>query len=218
MIPKTIHCIWFGGNEFPALEKKCIESWKKNLPEYEIIYWNESNYNNTDPSYIKALKNKKWAYCSDVARLDLLYKYGGIYLDTDMEVTKSLSRFLDNECFLGKESERYINAAIIGAEKNNDFIAACLDAVLESMRSDFIPIPKIMNEVYKKNSFKINVYERDFFYPYNPFAYPVKNLMFSDITPNTHAIHHWNYSWKPSIPERIFNKVKRTLFKKTSKA
>ena len=91
MIPKVIHYCWFGGNEMSALEKKCIESWKTQCPDYEIIRWDETNYDVTKNLYMQqAYAAKKWAFVSDYARLDILYQHGGFYLDTDVELLQSL--------------------------------------------------------------------------------------------------------------------------------
>ena len=92
MIPKVIHYCWFGGNEMSELEKKCIESWKTQCPDYEIIRWDETNYDVTKNLYMQqAYAAKKWAFVSDYARLDILYQHGGIYLDTDVELLQSLN-------------------------------------------------------------------------------------------------------------------------------
>ena len=214
MIPKVIHCIWLGGKDYPPLEAKCISTWKKNLPDYEIKIWNEQNYNPDNKYYRAALKKKQWAFCADYARMDILVNHGGIYLDTDMEIIQPLDEFLNNSCFLGRESEKFLSCGIIGGEKNNDFLRACFNEVKKSLESDFVPIPKIFNYVYNNGNFEgVKIYDREYFYPYNPFAYPVKNLMYMDITDKTHAIHHWSYSWKPTLPERVVNKIKRTFFK-----
>lgn len=212
MIPKKIHCIWFGGKPFPALEKKCIESWYKYLPDYDIIYWNENNYHNDDPVFNKALKEKKWAFCADIARLDILYKHGGVYLDTDMEIIKSLDDFLMKDFFIGKESEKFLSCGIIGSPSGHPFVKDSLDEVIISMQKDFVPIPKIMTYIFERNKEKYNniaIYNSDYFYPYNPFARETKVLLYSDITKNTHAIHHWNYSWKPGLIDRVISKLKR---------
>jgi len=214
MIPKVIHYIWLGGKPLPVLESKCISTWRKYLPDYEIKCWDESNYSPDNKYYQAALRKRQWAFCADYARMDILLNHGGIYLDTDMEILKPLDMFLDNECFVGRESDVSLSCGIIGAVKGNVFIKDCFDEVKKSLASDFIPIPKIFNYVFKNSSYdKIGIYEKEYFYPYNPFAYELKNLMFMDITPNTHAIHHWSYSWKPSITERVINKIKRTIKK-----
>ena len=91
MIPKKIHYCWFGGNPLPEMALKCIESWKTFLPDYEIIEWNESNYDVYKNSYIReAYENKKYAFVSDFARFDILYEHGGVYFDTDVEVINSI--------------------------------------------------------------------------------------------------------------------------------
>ena len=101
MIPKKIHYCWFGKNPLPADVKKCIESWKKYCPDYEIIEWNESNFDITQNPFMKAAyENKAWAFVSDYARLKVVYDNGGIYLDTDVELLKSLDSLLENPCYL----------------------------------------------------------------------------------------------------------------------
>lgn len=95
MIPKIIHYCWFGGNPLPELAQKCIASWKKFLPDYEIKEWNESNYDVRKIPYIEQAYNaKKYAFVSDYARFDILYQYGGIYFDTDVEVIKPFDEIL----------------------------------------------------------------------------------------------------------------------------
>ena len=97
MIPKVIHYCWFGGNPLPEEAKRCIESWKKYCPDYKIIEWNENNYDVNSNEYMKsAYKEKKWAFVSDYARIDVVYKYGGIYMDTDVELVKGLDNLLND--------------------------------------------------------------------------------------------------------------------------
>ena len=128
MIPKKIHYIWFGKDEKNERVKHCIESWKKYLPDYEIIEWNEDNFDiNYNDFTRKAYENKKWAFVSDVARLWVLYNEGGIYMDTDVEVYKPLDEFLDNEGFTGFEDIHYPVTATMGAVKNNPVIKLMLD-------------------------------------------------------------------------------------------
>ena len=137
MIPKKIHYIWFGKGEKNDRIKQCIESWKKYLPDYEIIEWNETNFDiNYNDFTKKAYEHKKWAYVADVARLYILYNEGGIYMDTDVEVYKPLDKFLDNEGFIGFEDTHYLSTGTIGSEKNNPVIKYILD-FYNSI--DFIP-------------------------------------------------------------------------------
>lgn len=106
MIPKKIHYCWFGHNPLPLLAKKCIDSWKKNLPDYEIIEWNEDNFDvNIVPYTQEAYKSKKYAFVSDYARFWILYNYGGIYFDTDVEVLRPMNHIVEKGAFMGCENE-----------------------------------------------------------------------------------------------------------------
>ena len=127
MIPKKIHYIWFGKGEKNDRIKHCIESWHKYLPDYEIVEWNEDNFDvNYNEFTKKAYENKKWAYVSDVARLEALYEYGGIYLDSDVEVKNSFDPFLHLPYFVGRESRNDVfEAAVIGAQCKQEWIKQC---------------------------------------------------------------------------------------------
>jgi mannosyltransferase OCH1-like enzyme len=128
MIPKIIHCVWFGRGEKSERAKLCIDSWKKYLPDYKIIEWNEDNFDiNYNNWTKKSYENKKYAFTSDVARLWALYNYGGIYMDTDVEVYKPLDEFLNEEGFTGFEDINYPVTATLGAEKGNPVIKKMLD-------------------------------------------------------------------------------------------
>ena len=112
MIPKKIHYCWFGRGEKPKLAKKCIESWKKYCPDYEIVEWNEDNFDINQNEYTKyCYNNKKFAFLSDYARLMVVYKEGGIYFDTDVEVVRSFDDLLNNKAFVGFETDEYVKAA-----------------------------------------------------------------------------------------------------------
>ena len=111
MIPKAIHYCWFGGGKKPKLAKKCIESWKRFCPDYEIKEWNEDNFDFTVmPFMAEAYKAKKYAFVSDVARLLVLEKYGGIYFDTDVELIKDISPLINDDGFIGFENDMYVNS------------------------------------------------------------------------------------------------------------
>lgn len=112
MIPKIIHYIWFGGNAYSDKIKACMASWQKFLPEYEFKLWNEETFDiNSCCDFVKqAYENKKWAFVSDYVRIWALNKYGGIYLDTDVEVCQSLDRFLDDRMVLGTDGSGHLTA------------------------------------------------------------------------------------------------------------
>ena len=120
MIPKVIHYCWFGGNPLPELAKKCIESWKKFCPDYQIIEWNESNFDLNINTYVKeAYTAEKWAFVSDVARLYALVNYGGIYMDTDVEVLKPLDDILNFKAVSGFETKERIPTGMMACEKGH---------------------------------------------------------------------------------------------------
>lgn len=195
-IPKVIHYCWFGGKPKPSLVLKCIESWKRVLPGYEIKEWNESNFDINFNTYTKsAYDNKKWAFVSDVARLKALLDEGGIYLDTDIYVVKSFDDLLDYEVFLGKEDEEIMNGAVLGARKRNVFIEDLL-TTYNSKGVEMEVIPKIITDVYKKNQLKysgVKIFDKIYFYPFN--SYEIKQFNYKNAPEESYAVHLWNYSW-----------------------
>ena len=131
MIPKVIHYCWFGRNPKPELVNKCIDSWRRFLPDFEIKEWNEDNYDVNQNQYIRdAYAIKKWAFVSDFARLDILYRYGGIYLDIDVEFIKPLpDEYLNYKGFTGFEYTGVVNPGLIfGVEKGNELIGKVVDS------------------------------------------------------------------------------------------
>ncbi len=127
MEKRIIYC-WFGGKEKNESIKKCINSWKEQMPDWEYLEINETNFDINYNNYVKkAYENKAWAYVSDVARLWALYNYGGIYMDTDVVCYKSLDKFLNHKFFTGFENTHYPVTATMGAEKGNDLIKEMLD-------------------------------------------------------------------------------------------
>ena len=138
-IPKVIHYCWFGGKRKPKLVVDCIKSWQNYLPDYKIIEWNEKNTDLSHPFLKIAYESQKWAFVSDYIRFNALFKYGGIYLDTDMLLLKSLDNFLENDCFFGAEEKNIISCGIIGAVKEHKFIKECIQ------QYDFINIEKKLN-------------------------------------------------------------------------
>ena len=128
MIPKIIHYCWFGNGPIPEKDKKCINSWKKYCSDYKIIQWNEKNYDITKNKYMnQAYQQKKWGFVPDYARLDIIYTYGGIYLDTDVEIIKSFDSLLSNRGFAGFERPDYVNLGLgFGAEAENIIIKKML--------------------------------------------------------------------------------------------
>lgn len=128
MIPKRIIYCWFGRKEKPQKVKECMETWKKNLPDWEYLEINEDNFDINYNEFAKeAYKNKAYAFVSDVARLWALYNYGGIYMDTDVIVYKPLDKFLKHSLFTGFEQPNYPTTATFGAEKGHPLVKEMLD-------------------------------------------------------------------------------------------
>ena len=156
MIPKKLHYIWLGNNSKPNLMDICINSWREKLPDYEIIEWNESNLDfeneiNNNAFLKECLDRKLWAFLSDYFRMKVLYENGGIYLDTDMQIIKSLDEFLEDDFFIGLESEDVISAGIIGAIPHHEVVKDILDFYKEDIWNEPIyTIPAIITRVLKK--------------------------------------------------------------------
>ena len=134
LIPKTIHYCWFGNTPLPKQYKEWMLTWKEKCPDYEIIQWDESNYDVTKIPYMKeAYEARKWAFVSDYARLDIIYKYGGIYLDTDVEILKNLDELLYNEAFCGFETSEYVAFGLgYGSVKSNHLLREIMN-IYENM-------------------------------------------------------------------------------------
>lgn len=207
---KYIHYCWFGGKPLPRLAKKCIKSWKKYLPDYKIIEWNESNVNLDECPFIKeAYENKKWAFVADYVRTKAIYEMGGIYFDTDMIVTKDISFLLEHETFLGIEDSMMVNAAVWGASNPHSYLSKKILDFYKSQEhfnnEDIfkISIPRIITKILNEIGFdhslneiqvlnnSIYIYPRSYFYP---LSYNFKNNKFDE---NTCMIHYFDATWIP---------------------
>ena len=208
-IPHIIHYIWFGRNPKPEIVKRCIESWKKYLPEYQIIEWNEDNYDLTKCTYLKqAYDNKKWAFASDFARFDILNQYGGIYLDTDVELLRPLPENLlsKGKAFCGMESTGAIAPGLIFACEAG---FPLLQEIIDDYKNDLFIIDnhennrtvnvRIMDILKPKgflpnNRFQ-NVAGMDI-YPSTIFCGYDLDVHDYDVKPETIAVHHYSSSWQ----------------------
>lgn len=229
MIPKKIHYCWYGHQEYPELISTCIDSWSKHLKGYEFIRWDESNTEFDNPWLKKALSEKKYAFVADYVRFRALYIHGGIYLDTDMLLLKSLDPLLEHSCFAGFEDHTHINTAIIGVEPGHPLLKKILDAYTPLFGAkDFKVITSVVTPIFQEymkemNPEKISTYLGLTVYPptyFYPVPYSEKNVLAtfqSYIGPNSYAAHLWYKSWYDefsyfSIQE--FRKGFRILFKK----
>lgn len=237
-IPKIIHYCWFGGNPLPELAIKCINSWRIFFPDYEIVEWNENNFDvNIIPYTRDAYKAKKYAFVSDYARFWILYKYGGVYFDTDVEVIKDMRPIIEMGAFMGCEND------LKEIQDVNNNLNACLSiGVAPGLGLAVQPMHKIYKELldlYSKLSFinsngsynnktvveyttellikhglietcKIQSIQGIFIYPkeyFCPLDYKTGELV---ITENCYSIHHYMGSWQKN-KSRIFNKVSAVI-------
>lgn len=209
MIPKIIHYCWFGGNALPPLAIKCIASWKKYLPKYEIIEWNEDNFNIEQyPFANEALEHKKYAFISDVCRLHVLKEHGGIYMDTDVEVLRSLDIFLEKTAFSGFENYDFVPTGIMASEKGSIWVTEMLAYydnryfIKSNGELDTLSNTYIITQLMKAKGFKMNntfqeiegyvsFYPNDFFCPK---SYKTGKI---ELTQNSYCIHHFAKSWIP---------------------
>ncbi len=209
MIPKIIHYCWFGTKQIPEDYQGYIDGWKKLMPDYEIMLWNEANSPMHLPYLQAALKYKKWANLSNFVRIYALYHHGGIYMDTDMEVLKSLEEFRQYGSFLGLElgekndKDIIVNNAIFGAEKGHPFIEKCMDFYLQhfdgrdtALDSSPYLVTRLLKETGmhkygRQNIGGVELFPKEYFYPYHI----TEKFTPECVKENTYTIHHWGYSW-----------------------
>ena len=218
-IPKIIHYCWFGKKEKPEIIKKCIKSWKEKLVDYEIKEWNEENFDINSNLFVKqAYESGKFAFVSDYVRVYALYNYGGIYLDTDVEVYKEFTEdILNKESFWGFEEKNFIATSTIGAKKGNKFIKKFLESYNnekfdeKNMTTNVFIISKIvkglginLDGTYQEIEGIATFYPQEYFSPYDYIN------CYSKQTENTYTIHHFYKSWLP-FSERAKAYIKKVL-------
>ena len=206
------------------MAKKCIKSWKKYFPDYEIKEWNEKNFDiNICPFVKEAYENKKWAFVSDYARIYALYNEGGIYFDTDLEVLKNVDHILEKgEMFLGKEDSNYIATCVIGVkEKHSKYMKEILEFYdrqehLNTENLFYYANPVIITRLLKKYEKKvlddgIEIIDKDIYiYPRDYFCPLSYNYSEKVYTENTCMIHYFNATWTPK-GERVAVTLFRTF-------
>lgn len=224
MIEKKIHYFWIGNRPLGEKEKKCIDSWRKFLPDFEIIKWNEKNYEFNYCKYMQdAILNKKYGFAIDVARLDVVYRYGGIYLDTDVEIIRPFDNFILNNkaicCFEGKRGINF--GSILGSERENPLILKLLEQykqrsfVLDDGSLNLTTCTDYQAKDLKKFALvklngktqfcsDITVFSSDYFDPKDV------NTEIIKITNNTYSIHQFSGTWLTPISKKR-HEVKRKL-------
>ena len=206
MIPKKIHYCWFGGNPLPDSAKRCIDSWKKFCPDYEIIEWNESNFDVNCCAYVReAYQAKKWAFVSDVARLHALVAQGGIYMDTDVEVIRPLDNLLQYEAFACFERENAIATCLMACQAGHPLFREVLQMYdsLHFLRkdgtNDQTPNVARITRYCSQHGLKLNgsqqtiegltIFPSDYF---SPFDYDTGKMHQSS---NTYSVHWFDATW-----------------------
>ncbi|MGL4570227.1 MAG: glycosyltransferase family 32 protein [Clostridium sp.] len=223
-IPKIIHYCWFGRGDKPKIIKKCIESWKNKLEGYEIKEWNEENFNIEINEFVKeAYLNKKFAFVSDYVRVYALYNFGGIYLDTDVEVLKDFNDYLEDESFWGFEAGDFVATSTIGAQKGNKIIKQFLDEYKdksfykEDGTLNTITNVQIVSNIFKSLGVRLDgkyqkierigsIYPMEIFSPYDYRYY--ENL----INRKTVTVHHYYKSWI-SRKDKVKQLIKKSIIK-----
>lgn len=205
-IPKVIHYCWLSGEPYPELVKKCMSSWHRYLPDYQLVLWDCEKIREFKSSWVdSAIAAKKWAFAADYIRLYALYNFGGIYLDCDVEVLKTFDDLLERSYFMGRESHKdVIEAAVMGAESGLDWVKNALDWYeskvfdVAQLNNPSIAIPVILKNVLSKKS-DVVIYPAEFFSPKDNRTGKTR------ITFNTYTIHHFDGNW--------FNDYQREYFR-----
>lgn len=238
IIPKTIHYCWFGRKLLPYSARKCIASWRNYFPNWNIVEWNEENYNVRKIPYItEAYEQKKYAFVSDYARFDILYQYGGIYFDTDVEVIRSFDDILNNGMFMGFEIDggsnsssndlnstiqnRMINPGLgLGVAPGIGLIKKILDYYQYqhfvnsegniNTETVVTKVTRILIEEGLKNVSGIQNISGIYIYPKEYFNPLNNNTGKLEITENTHSIHWYSMSWMSKI-QKIRSMITRPI-------
>lgn len=229
MIPKIIHYVWLGHGEMSDTIKRCIHSWEEKLPNYEIMRWDESNYDiNNAPRFVQETYNeKKWAFASDYVRLWALYNYGGVYLDTDTEVKKNIDIFLEHRFFIGtqvfcidinkkqKKNVTNLSMGIIGSEAGHPYLKDCMDQIESShiVRNDGTIDTKVTNYTMSdilqtKYSFIVEdkkqyLKENIIVYPSSVFADRLSPVQY----PDAYTFHWGEMSWFQPQERGLFYRI-----------
>ncbi len=227
MIPRTIHYCWFGGAAKSDLNERCLESWRRVLPEYTLKEWNEENAPLAAPYAREARARGLWSKLSNYVRLHALYEEGGLYFDTDVEVLKDFAPLLGEECFVGFQQEEedadWVTNGVMGARRGHPFLQACMRLTLDAFEEtgDFLRSPEVTTAVLKALGLGaygpqrvggVTVYPAEYFYPFPWYS------KFSPgcVKESTYCVHHWEASWlksglyKTRAPYKLLRRMARS--------
>lgn len=230
MIPKIIHYCWLSNDPMPSLIENCLNSWDQHLKDYEIIFWNKDRADKLQSKWVnQAYENKKYAFAADYIRLYAIYHYGGIYMDTDIEVLKPFDKLLDLPYFIGTEGKGIVEAGVFGAEAKSDWIKNCLEYYHDREfinnygEMDTTPLPGIMMRQIQKtrnislipqiNDTTIDLYQNPkqlLMLPHDYFCAKDGGTGIVTTTEDTFCIHHFAMSWIPAR-NRFLTLIKHKL-------
>ena len=207
MIPKKIHYCWFGGKAKPKAVLDCIASWRKVCPDYEIVEWNETNFDvHINPYCEQAYSLKKWAFVSDVVRVYALSVHGGIYMDTDVEVVRNFDDLLHYTAFFGFEGTQWVATSTMGAEAGNHIVGEFMEryAARQFLKDDntmdletnvraltalLVSEYGVVLNGQEQDRVYFHLFPTDYFTPYDYISGRMRQ------TSNTHTIHWFGQSW-----------------------
>lgn len=218
MIPKIIHYVWLGNNPKSKLVQDCMESWEQILPDYQIMCWDENNFDIDSVPFVRQAYDKGlWAYASDYIRLHAVCTHGGIYLDTDVKVLQSLDPFLEHRAFLGWESPKFLGSFLIGAEAKHPWI----EELLEYYNGrDLVVIPNV--EMYTEKAKNHGMEHDETLHqvlPNDVHIYPQKNFCSRNYRwpkQDDYTLHYFDGNGY-SIERSIWDKLHWRSIRKTAK-
>lgn len=228
-IPKIIHLCWFGHGEYDEKMKHCLKTWEEFAPDYKVMKWDEDTFDLDSCTYVRqAYDKKRWAFVTDYVRFKVLQQYGGIYMDTDMELVKPLDDLLDNETVLSFKQQALgmkqfgLTSGIIMTKANNTLFNPLIEQfearsyINESGEEDVTPIAKFLTDLLRDRGIRqdntlqsidgVTVYPNEYLCPTIDLD---NNTGDVEVTENTYAIHHFTGTWRtPDIMEKIMEKVR----------
>lgn len=230
MIPKIIHYCWFGGKPKPDEVQFYIDSWRRFCPDYEIREWNESNFDVNENAYSReAYEAQKWAFVSDYVRVKVLYSYGGIYLDTDIELIQSLDSLLNDKIIMGFENDKMVSTATIGSEAQNEFFNEILQVyssrhfVNPDGSLDMMTNVQLITGILTRNHGLVANGKEQLLHP-GIHVLPMESFVAKDYwtgwilaDETTYAIHHYASTWITEKDRKLIAKERqyiRSIYKK----
>ncbi|MGE5538669.1 MAG: glycosyltransferase [Gemmatimonas sp.] len=215
-IPKILHYVWVGG-ELPERQRSLIGTWREHNPGFQIMRWDESNIDFTVPAIRRAYRQRRWATVADIVRLSAVLRYGGIYLDTDIETLRSFEPLLEDQCFFGFQAESHptdwVGNAVFGAVPEHWFIRKAYAEIL-AIRA--LPLgldrptkygPKLITKLLRNQGLAAysdrGVRVKDIFIHPTPAFFPIpwgEKKPERNAAIGSYAIHLWDRSWQKDMP------------------